>query len=181
MPPSNAPGRLPKPPITAATKPNTPKVNPISAEVNCAGVIIAPLAGRLSDRYQPGFLGRIGLAILCTGMALLATLPAATSIADIVWRMAICGAGFGFFQAPNARAIMSGAPVARSGSASGIASLVRLLGQTIGAALVAACFAFSKAHGPALAAALGSAFAGVASIASILRIRARPSATHTEV
>lgn len=139
------------------------------------GAIMAPLAGRLSDRFRPGFLGSVGLAALCIGMALLAALPTTPSVADIVWRMALCGAGFGFFQAPNVRAMMSDAPPARSGSASGIASIVRLLGQSTGVALVAACFVFSKTLGPALASMLGAAFAGIASIVSILRMRSQPS------
>ncbi|MBN3814268.1 MFS transporter, partial [Paraburkholderia sp. Ac-20347] len=64
----------------------------------------APIAGRLSDRYPPGLLGAIGLAILAAGMASLAMLPVHPSVPDIVIRMAICGAGFGFFQSPNLRA-----------------------------------------------------------------------------
>ena len=74
--------------------------------------IMAPIAGRLSDRYPAGILGGIGLALLCLGMGLLATLPAAPATADIVWRMALCGCGFGFFQAPNLKALMSSAPPA---------------------------------------------------------------------
>jgi DHA2 family multidrug resistance protein-like MFS transporter len=57
--------------------------------------IMAPIAGRLSDRYPVGILGGIGLATLCVGMVLLATLPVTPGVADIVWRMAICGIGFG--------------------------------------------------------------------------------------
>ena len=137
--------------------------------------VMAPIAGRLSDRYSPGLLGGIGLAVLCLGMTLLARLPAAPSTVGIVWRLAVCGAGFGFFQAPNARAFMTGAPAARSGSASGIASLVRLLGQTTGAALVAACFALAQANGPTLALYLGGGFAGVAALVSLMRLTIRPA------
>ncbi|MEE7505168.1 MFS transporter [Methylobacterium mesophilicum] len=136
--------------------------------------LMAPLAGRLSDRFQPGLLGGIGLAVLAVGMALLATLPADPGVAAIGWRMAVCGAGFGFFQAPNLRAIMTSAPPARSGGASGIVATARLLGQTMGAALVAACFGISDARGPALALGLGAAFAGVASVVSFLRLTVRP-------
>ncbi|WP_082501204.1 MULTISPECIES: MFS transporter [unclassified Methylobacterium] len=135
--------------------------------------LMAPLAGRLSDRYPPGLLGGIGLAVLALGMALLAALPADPSVFDITWRMAICGAGFGFFQAPNLRAIMTSAPPTRSGGASGIVATARLLGQTTGAALVAACFAIADARGPALALGLGGAFAGVASAVSFLRLAVR--------
>src|SRR5450756_2897286 len=59
--------------------------------------IMAPIAGRLTDRYPAGILGGIGLAMLGLGMALLAMLPANPYTADIVWRMVICGCGFGFF------------------------------------------------------------------------------------
>ena len=49
--------------------------------------IMAPIAGRLSDRYPAGILGGLGLAFLGLGMALLGLLrkPACR---DIVWRMA---------------------------------------------------------------------------------------------
>ncbi|MCJ2072902.1 MFS transporter [Methylobacterium sp. J-030] len=136
--------------------------------------LMAPVAGRLSDRYAPGLLGGIGLAGLALGMGLLAGLPADPDVADIVWRMAVCGAGFGFFQAPNMRAIMTSAPPARSGGASGIVATARLLGQTLGAALVAACFALAQTHGPAVAMGLGAVFAGFASAASFSRLAVAP-------
>ncbi len=141
--------------------------------------LLAPVAGRLSDRYSPGLLGGVGLAALSLGMGLLAAMPEAPSVADIAWRMALCGAGFGFFQAPNLRAIMTAAPPTRAGGASGIVATSRLLGQTMGAALVAACFALADAHGPSLALALGGAFAGVASAVSFLRLTVRSDAERT--
>src|SRR5581483_1110233 len=72
--------------------------------------IMAPIGGRLSDRFSAGILGGLGLIMLALGMALLAMLPATPSVADIVWRMMVCGFGFGFFQTPNMKAIMSSAP-----------------------------------------------------------------------
>ena len=45
-------------------------------------------------------------------------LPASASAGDIVWRMALCGAGFGMFQSPNNRAMITAAPKSRSGGAS---------------------------------------------------------------
>jgi DHA2 family multidrug resistance protein-like MFS transporter len=64
---------------------------------------MAPIGGRLSDRYPVGILGGIGLALLGIGMVLLATLSPEPSIANIVWRMVLCGIRFGFFQTPNLR------------------------------------------------------------------------------
>jgi DHA2 family multidrug resistance protein-like MFS transporter len=140
--------------------------------------IMAPIGGRLSDRYPAGLLGGIGLILLGAGVALLATLPASPGVADIIWRMAICGIGFGLFQTPNMRALMSSAPAHRSGSASSMVATARLTGQTIGAALAALCFSLAGHDGAALALALGAGFAGLGSVMSFLRLavgRARRS------
>jgi DHA2 family multidrug resistance protein-like MFS transporter len=136
--------------------------------------VMAPIGGRLSDRHPAGVLGGLGLVLLGLGMALLATLPAAPSVANIVWRMAICGFGFGFFQTPNIKALMSSAPSGRSGSASGIVATARLTGQTIGAALAALCFALAGRDGATLALALGAGFAAVGSVMSFLRLAVAP-------
>ena len=132
--------------------------------------LAALLAGRLSDRYPAGLLGGIGLAVLCAGMASLAWLPVHPPVLDIVIRMAVCGAGFGFFQSPNLKALLASAPPERSGGASGIVATARLLGQTTGAALVALCFGIAGRHGSTLALGVGALFAGAASIASSLRL-----------
>ncbi len=137
--------------------------------------LAAPVAGPLSDRYPPAILGGVGLAVLCLGLTLLALLPADPSVPDILWRMALCGAGFGFFQSPNLRAIMSSAPPERSGGASGTVATSRLLGQSVGAALVALCFVLSGQHGPSVALGLGAGFAGTACVVSLLRLFARPA------
>jgi DHA2 family multidrug resistance protein-like MFS transporter len=136
--------------------------------------IMAPIAGGLSDRYPAGILGGIGLAMLGVGMALLATLPASPHVADIVWRMAVCGCGFGFFQAPNMKTLMASAPAGRSGSASGIVATARLTGQTTGAALAAFCFGLVGRDGATLALALGAGFAALGSVTSFLRLIAKP-------
>lgn len=132
--------------------------------------VMAPIAGRLSDRYAPGKLGGFGLAVLSLGMATLALLPAHASAFDIGWRMVLCGFGFGFFQAPNLKAIMGSAPPKRSGGASGTVAMSRLLGQSSGAALVALCFYISLARGPQIALWLGCAFSFTGCVASFMRL-----------
>ena len=134
--------------------------------------LMAPVAGPLSDRYPPAILGGIGMVVLCIGLVLMATIGGHPDTFAIVWRMMICGAGFGFFQSPNLRAIMSSAPPERSGSASGIIATSRLIGQSTGAALVALCFGISLANGPALALTMAACFAGGAGVASFSRLLA---------
>ena len=107
--------------------------------------LIAPIAGRLSDRFAPERLCSVGLAILAIGLVSIAMIGSAPSGFDLGWRLAVCGLGFGFFQSPNNRVIISSAPRERSGGASGLQSMGRLLGQAIGAAFVA--IVFGLVHG----------------------------------
>ena len=112
--------------------------------------VAAPLSGRLADRYPPGLLGAIGLLLLAFGTAARAGLTPEATTLDIVWRLTLAGLGFGLFQSPNNKIIITSAPRERSGGASGMQSSARLVGQSLGAALVAVAFGLS-AGGPAAA------------------------------
>jgi len=102
--------------------------------------IAAPFAGRLADKVPAGLIGALGLVIFAGGLFALSRLGPAPDNFDIAWRMAMCGAGFGLFQSPNNRTIVSSAPKARSGAAGGMLATARLLGQTAGAVTVGAAF-----------------------------------------
>jgi MFS transporter, DHA2 family, multidrug resistance protein len=135
--------------------------------------VIAPFAGRLADRYPAGILGGIGLGMLSLGYLLLGLLPSHPSTPDILWRMTLCGLGFGFFQSPNNRAIIASAPRERSGGAGAIQSTGRLLGQTTGTALVALIFGIAHpagGGGPTIAILLAAGFSAAAAIASLARL-----------
>lgn len=132
----------------------------------------APIAGYLSERRSVALLGGGGLLVLCVGMVLVALLPAHASDADIMWRLALCGAGFGFFQAPNLKALTTSAPAERSGAASGVIPTARLIGQASGAALVAACFTLAGNDGAGVALWIGALIAGLACVVSFLRVLA---------
>ena len=140
-----------------------------------AGVVAlaAPLAGRLSDRYSPAILGGVGLCILCVGMGWISQITPGTATSTIGIGMAICGIGFGLFQSPNLRAIMSSSPPERSSGASGMVALARLIGQASGAALVALCFNLFAPVGAGQAIVLGAITAGLGGILSVSRLWAR--------
>jgi DHA2 family multidrug resistance protein-like MFS transporter len=137
--------------------------------------IAAPIAGRLADRYSAGLLGGIGLFCFALGLLSLAFLPHHPDHFDIIWRMALSGVGFGLFQSPNNRAMLSSAPKSRSGGASGMLGTARLLGQTGGAALVALLFARFPHQGPTIALFLAAGFALVATGVSLARLYEGPA------
>jgi len=138
---------------------------------------IAPIAGRLADRHHAGMLGAIGLTSMTAGLLLTALLPTDPSSADIMWRLVLCGAGFGIFSGPNNRLMMSAVPRDRSGSAGGIIATARTLGQTMGAALVALMFGlFDFSTGGAAEAAraalwLAAGFAATGLVVGSIRLR----------
>ena len=131
---------------------------------------MAPLAGRLADRYPAGLLGGVGLLVFALGLATLAFLPAHPATLDIVWRMALTGAGFGLFQSPNNRTMIAAAPRERSGGASGMLGTARLLGQTVGAAIVALLLARYPEDGTRIALLTGVVIALGGAVLSSLRL-----------
>ena len=130
----------------------------------------APVAGRLVERYPAGLLGGLGLLLFAAGLGALALLPANPGAADVIWRMALSGAGFGLFQTPNNRTMIAAAPRERSGGASGMLGTARLLGQTTGTALVALFLARSPVDGTQHALLAGAGFALLGAVLSMLRL-----------
>lgn len=141
--------------------------------------VVAPIAGRLADKVRSGLIGGIGLAIFAFGLFMLSRLGTHPSTLDIAWRMAVCGAGFGLFQSPNNRTIVSSAPRNRSGAAGGMLATARLLGQTTGAVAVGVAFQlFGVQAGPQLLAASAVAALTAAGL-SLLRLKA-PRTVHRQ-
>ena len=138
--------------------------------------LVAPLAGRLADRIPAAILGSAGLLVLAVGLALLSQLTADASTLDILWRMALCGLGFGFFQAPNNRTMLGSAPRDRAGAAGGMLATARLTGMTGGATIAALIFRAvpQDAEHVCLLVAVALAIGGC--IASLSRLGARAAA-----
>jgi MFS transporter, DHA2 family, multidrug resistance protein len=141
-----------------------------------AVAIAAPVAGRLADRYPAGILGGLGLLSLAGGLSALALFPEGGSAPDFIWRMALCGLGFGFFQTPNNRVLLSSAPRSRSGAAGGMLGTARLLGQTLGAAAVAILFRAYPSMGSNVVLWVAAAVALTAALISMARLRGNPPA-----
>ncbi|MCT4708293.1 MFS transporter [Buttiauxella gaviniae] len=99
-------------------------------------ILAAPHAGRLADRYSAAIISTAGLCIFAIGLALLAMLPEHAQAWDICLRSLICGIGFGCFQSPNNKEMLSNASRENSGYASGVLAIMRTFGQCLGAAFV---------------------------------------------
>ncbi|MFJ3317292.1 MFS transporter [Herbaspirillum huttiense] len=128
------------------------------------------VAGKLSDRVAAGLLGGIGLAVMCLGLLVLLTVDRSTPDGLMLAMFAVCGIGFGLFQSPNNRTMISAAPRERTGGASGMLGTARLTGQTVGASVVAMLMGFSGSP-YALVLCFAAALAGAASLVSLSRLR----------
>jgi DHA2 family multidrug resistance protein-like MFS transporter len=137
--------------------------------------ILAPTAGWLSDKISAALLGAAGLLVLATGLTALVLLAPGASDLDIGWRMALCGVGFGLFQSPNNRLMLTSAPLERAGAAGGMLGTARLTGQTLGAVLTAILFELFAARGEAVALETAAAFALTAAAISLTRLSGRRS------
>ena len=137
-----------------------------------ATTLTAPLAGRLIEKVHPGILGAIGMMVFTLGLLLLSVVGKGVGLADLAWRMAVCGVGIGLFQTPNNVTITTSAPIRRSGGASGMLGTARVLGQTLGTAIVAIVFHLvSSPNSEKTCFYVAITFAATAAIVSFLRIK----------
>ena len=137
-----------------------------------AVIVIAPLSGRLANRFSTSWLCTIGGALLALGLALVTLAPAQLRTEAFLAGTVLAGLGFGLFQTPNNRVLLLSAPKARSGAAGAMQGTARLLGQTIGAISMSLIFGFwPVTAAPIIALAIAAAAAALASIVSLSRVR----------
>lgn len=107
-------------------------------------LVVAPLAGRLSDAIGDRLLTTAGLALFIIGMFLTGTLDDGSRPSDLVWRLIIMGVGVGVFASPNSSAMLSAIPRRFLGIASGLQATARNLGMTAGVAIATAVFTYRR-------------------------------------
>lgn len=142
-----------------------------------AVAICAPIAGRLSNRFNPTQISTVGVVIFCLGLGSLVMLPETATVADFLWRVATCGIGYGLFLPPNNKEMFSNVSANRTVTASGVLSTARTAGQSIGAALVAMVIALLNGltghaglHFAGYVFGLACAISALSSLASMLRL-----------
>ena len=98
-------------------------------------MLIAPLSGRLSDRFGSRWLSTIGLLITGVGQLWMVSLPVNAPYPTLAIALAILGTGNGFFNSPNTSAVMGSVPANRRGVAAGMRTLLNNTGQTTAIAI----------------------------------------------
>ena len=91
--------------------------------------LFSPLAGRLSDRFDPRYVASMGMALIAVGLSILAFLDLDTPVPFLVGVLVLFGVGYALFSSPNTNAIMSSVERRYYGIAAGTVGTMRLLGQ----------------------------------------------------
>jgi EmrB/QacA subfamily drug resistance transporter len=102
--------------------------------------IVAPIAGRLSDRIEPQKVAAIGMALGCVALLLFVFLNDETALWFITGSLFIFGLGAGLFSSPNTNAIMSSVEKKFFGVASGTLATMRSCGMTLSIGIVMILF-----------------------------------------
>lgn len=119
---------------------STLEAGAIMAAFPLAMLLISPFSGALADRMGSRTPATAGLALVAAGLLFTATLDIDTSIAGIVLRLFIVGAGTAIFSSPNTVTIMSSVPPERLGTASASQTTARTIGNAVGVAVAVALF-----------------------------------------
>ena len=108
-------------------------------------MIVAPIAGLLSDRIGSRPLMATGLALQSIALAWLALVSAPDApYASLIAPFVIAGVGMALVFAPTANAVLSSVRPAEAGQASGATNAIREVGGVMGVAVLATVF---SAHG----------------------------------
>ena len=103
-------------------------------------VVVAPIAGRLSDRIGPKPLIIAGLSLLGLSLFLQSQITPTTGYATLLPAFVVMGVGIALTMSPMSTAAMNAVDVAKAGVASGTLSMSRMVGGSLGVAVTGALF-----------------------------------------
>jgi len=105
-------------------------------------MIMAPIAGALSDRLGSRLLCTVGCAIVAVAQFFLATLDLESSLVRIIFPLALWGIGWALFNAPNQSSILGAVSQEKIGAAAGMIATTARTGGAMGVALSATLFGY---------------------------------------
>jgi len=103
--------------------------------------ITAPIAGRMSDRFDARLIATTGMATVTLALFTLTFIDGNTPLNDIIIGLGVLGLGFGLFSSPNTNVIMGSVERRFYGVASATVSTMRLIGQTMSIGIATLVFA----------------------------------------
>ncbi len=103
-------------------------------------VVLAPIAGCLSDKYAPGNVAAVGMSLCTIGLAIATCLNQGTPMGIIILIQFFLGLGFSFFASPNLNAVMSYVKASEYGLATGFVSTMRYIGMIISMTIITIVF-----------------------------------------
>jgi MFS family permease len=101
---------------------------------------IAPIAGRLSDRFGPRWLIVGGLVLVAASLFSFSRIAVDSGYIDLLPGFMLLGIGIAMTMSPMTSAAMNAVPVQKAGIASGVLSMVRMVGGSLGVAVTGAIF-----------------------------------------
>jgi EmrB/QacA subfamily drug resistance transporter len=104
------------------------------------GMIVSPLVGRFSGRFQPRVFGVPALIVMALGLWALSGIPTEASLGRVIWPLALVGLGVGATFPAVSIGSMGSVTGQELGLASGIVNMSRQVGFAIGVALLVAVF-----------------------------------------
>jgi MFS family permease len=119
-------------------------------------IMVAPIAGWLSDRLGSRLLCTLGSIVIVIGQFFIASLGLDSSIPRIVFPLILIGLGWAVFNSPNQSAILGSVPRDKVGAASGMNTTAARTGGAIGVALSATLFTYFLSAGGLTRAAIES-------------------------
>ena len=104
-------------------------------------ILVAPQAGRLSDKFGPRWLITIGQALLAVSLLLFSRLGLDSDFYDLLPALILGGLGMALSMAPLTSAAMGSIPVDKAGVGSAVINSMRQVGGSVGLALMGAIIA----------------------------------------
>jgi EmrB/QacA subfamily drug resistance transporter len=101
---------------------------------------VAPVAGRLSDRFGPRWLIAVGLVIVAASLFSFSRIAVDSTYLDLLPGFMLLGIGIAMTMSPMTSAAMNAVPVQKAGIASGVLSMFRMVGGSLGVAVTGAIF-----------------------------------------
>jgi EmrB/QacA subfamily drug resistance transporter len=99
-------------------------------------ILVAPLAGRISDRIGPRWPMSAGMTMLTGSLLLFGTLDEHSTFWNILPGLLVGGFGMAITMAPTTAAAMSSVPVDKAGVGSAVINSMRQVGGSLGIAIM---------------------------------------------